>query len=165
MNLSRVLINGFKEQMARDHDNMDINFSIMVLGTNFWPLDPLDSKFDIPTDVSPLCNHFSEYYRRKHSRRKLVWLWDYSKNKLRMNYLNQEYTLMTSSYHMAILLQYNDHNTLTLGELVTATVINKDVLMQDLKLLVNAGVLINKEKDWYDLNLSNLLPSSLQLCN
>ncbi|KAL0578198.1 ubiquitin ligase (cullin) of SCF [Marasmius crinis-equi] len=30
----------FKERMSQTHDDMDINFSIMVLGTNFWLLKP-----------------------------------------------------------------------------------------------------------------------------
>ena len=147
--------------MAQDHGDIDINFSIMVLAANFWPLNAPDSGFNIPTDILPLYDRFSKYYRTKHSGRKLVWLWEHSKSELRTNYLNREYIFMTSSYQMAVLLQYNDRNTLTLDELVAATAINKDVLMQDLELLVNAGVLINKEKDRYDLNLGNLFPSSL----
>ncbi|KAL0570892.1 ubiquitin ligase (cullin) of SCF [Marasmius crinis-equi] len=34
------LTDSFKERMSQTHDDMDINFSIMVLGTNFWPLNP-----------------------------------------------------------------------------------------------------------------------------
>ena len=161
MRLSRVLTDEFKERMAHEHGDTGINFSVMVLAANFWPLNAPDSGFNIPADISPLYNRFSEYYRRMHSGRKLVWLWDHSRNELRTNYLNQKYVLMTSSYQMAMLLQYNDQDTLTLGELEAATAINRDVLMQDLELLVEAGVLINKEKDRYDLNLGNLFASSL----
>jgi len=49
----------------------------------------------------------------------------YSKNELRMNYLNQKYILMTSSYQMAVLT-----------------------------LLAKAKVLINEEAEQYDLNPS-----------
>jgi len=157
VSLSRDLTDEFKERIAQDHDDMGINFSIMVLEANSWPLEAPDSKFNIPADISPLYNHFTEYHRRKYyGGRKLVWLWDHSRNELRTNYLNQQYVFMTSSYQMAVLLQYNDHNTLTLGELATATAINEDVLMQDLAILVEAGVLINKEKDRYDLNLGKV---------
>jgi len=142
---------------------MNINFSIMVLGANVWPLNAPDSGFNIPADISPLYDRFSEHYRTRYSGRKLVWLWNHSRNELRTSYLSQEYTLMTSSYHIVILLQYNDHGTLTLDELVTATMINEDVLMQDLAILVKAEILINKEKDRYDLNPGNLFPSSLRL--
>ena len=151
--------------MTQDHGDMNIDFSIMVLGAHSWPLDVPDSRFNIPADISPLYDRFSEYYRRKHSGKKHVWLWNQSKNELRTNYLNQEYILMTSSYQMAVLVQYNDHDTLTLDELATATGINKDVLTQALVSLVEADVLINKEKKRYDLNFGILLPSSLRLRN
>jgi len=66
--------------------------------------------------------------------------------------LNQKYILMTSSYQMAVLLQYNKHDTLSLDELIAATAISKDILTQVLTLLVKAKVLINEETDQYDLN-------------
>ncbi|KAI6147393.1 Cullin-domain-containing protein [Pisolithus tinctorius] len=121
MSLSKDLTDQFKERMQQNHDDMDINFSIM-------------------------------YYQTKHSGRKLTWLWNYSKNELRTNYLNQKYILMTSSYQMAVLLQYNKHDTLSLDELIAATAISKDILTQVLTLLVKAKVLINEESDQYDLN-------------
>jgi len=162
MSLSKDLTDQFKERMTQNHDDMDINFSIMVLGTNFWPLNAPNNEFNIPADILPVYNRFSQYYQTKHSGRKLTWLWNYSKNELRTNYLNQKYILMTSSYQMAVLLQYNDNDTLSLDELVTATAISKEVLTQVLAILVKAKVLINEEKDQYDLNPSKFFPFHLR---
>lgn len=153
MSLSKDLTDQFKERMA-NHEDMDINFSIMVLGTNFWPLSAPNNDFIIPPEILPTYDRFSKYYQTKHSGRKLTWLWNYSKNELRTNYLNQKYILMTSSYQMSVLLQYNKHDTLSLEELITATAISKDILSQVLTLLVKAKVLINEETDQYDLNPS-----------
>ncbi|KIJ64473.1 hypothetical protein HYDPIDRAFT_111799 [Hydnomerulius pinastri MD-312] len=152
MSLSKDLTDQFKERMQQNHDDMDINFSIMVLGTNFWPLNAPNNDFIIPPEILPTYDRFSKYYQTKHSGRKLTWLWNYSKNELRTNYLNQKYILMTSSYQMAVLLQYNKHDTLSLEELITATAISKDILTQVLSLLVKAKILINEETDQYDLN-------------
>lgn len=154
MSLSKDLTDSFKERMSQNHDDMDINFSIMVLGTNFWPLNPPTHDFVIPQEILSTYDRFSKYYQTKHSGRKLTWLWNYSKNELRTNYLNQKYILMTSSYQMAVLLQYNRNDTLSLDELVGATSISKDILSQVLALLVKAKILINEEKDQYDLNPS-----------
>ena len=154
MSLSKDLTDQFKERMQQNHDDMDINFSIMVLGTNFWPLSAPNNDFIIPSDIFPTYDRFSKYYQTKHSGRKLTWLWNYSKNELRTNYLNQKYILMTSSYQMAVLLQYNKHDTLSLEELIAATAISKDILTQVLTLLVKAKILINEETDQYDLNPS-----------
>lgn len=164
MSLSKDLTDQFKERMTQNHDDMDINFSIMVLGTNFWPLSAPNNEFNIPADILPVYNRFSQYYQTKHSGRKLTWLWNYSKNELRTNYLNQKYILMTSSYQMAVLLQYNDNDTLSLDELATATAISKDVLTQVLAILVKAKILINEEKDQYDLNPSEASFFHLDYC-
>ncbi|KZT27401.1 Cullin-domain-containing protein [Neolentinus lepideus HHB14362 ss-1] len=152
MSLSKDLTDQFKERMQQNHDDMDINFSIMVLGTNFWPLNPPAHGFNIPQEILPVYNRFQQYYQTKHSGRKLTWLWNYSKNELRTNYLNQKYQLMTSSYQMAVLVQYNNNDTLSLQELVTATAIEEPILKQVLALLVKAKILINEEEDQYDLN-------------
>ncbi|KAJ6508165.1 Cullin [Mycena sanguinolenta] len=112
MSLSKDLTDQFKDRMTQNHDDMDINFSIMVLGTNFWPLNPPNHEF------------------MKHSGRKLTWLWNYSKNELRTNYPNQKYILMTSSFQMAVLFQYNRNNTLSLAELEAAKGFVVEVISQ-----------------------------------
>ncbi|KAI0055375.1 Cullin-domain-containing protein [Artomyces pyxidatus] len=152
MSLSKDLTDQFKGRMEQNHDDMDITFSIMVLGTNFWPLNAPVHGFTVPTDLRPTHERFQKYYQMKHSGRKLTWLWNYSKNELRTNYLNQKYILMTSSYQMAVLLQYNDNDTLSLDELVAATEISKEILVQVLALLTKARILISEETDQYDLN-------------
>jgi len=152
MSLSKDLTDQFKERMQQNHDDMDINFSIMVLGTNFWPLSAPGNDFIVPTDIQPTYDRFQKYYQQKHSGRKLTWLWNYSKNELRTNYTNQKYILMTSSYQMAVLLQYNKHDTLSIDELLQATAIPKDLLTQVLGLLTKAKVLITDDEEQYDLN-------------
>jgi cullin 1 len=57
-----------------------------------------------------------------------------------------------SAYQAAVLLQYNRNDTLSLQELQEATKISTEILGQVLALLVKAKVLVNEEKDQYDLN-------------
>src|SRR6267154_3788896 len=130
MSLSKDLTDSFKERMEQNNTDMDITFSVMVLGTNFWPLNPPKDGFIVPTDIQVTYDRFQKYYQQKHSGRKLTWLWNYSKNELRTNYLNQKYILMTSAYQMGVLMQYNTQDTLSLSELVTATSIPKETLTQ-----------------------------------
>ncbi|KAG6918745.1 hypothetical protein DXG01_011936 [Tephrocybe rancida] len=152
MSLSQDLTNQFKNRMQQLHDDMDMSFSVMVLGSNFWPLVPPSHKFLIPQEIFPTYDRFQKYYQDKHSGRKLTWLWNYSKNELRTNYLNQKYILMTSSFQAAVLLQYNNNDTMSLTELATATSIPNDLLIQILAILVKAKILINDETEQYDLN-------------
>ncbi|KIY43151.1 Cullin-domain-containing protein [Fistulina hepatica ATCC 64428] len=154
ISLSKDLTDSFKERMAQNHGDGDISFSIQVLGTNFWPVNPPSHGFTIPPELTPTYDRFLKYYQSKHQGRKLTWLWNYSKNELRTNYLNQKYMLMTSAYQTAVLLQYNRHDTLSLDDLIGATAISKEILIQVLALLVKAKVLINQESEQYDLNPS-----------
>ena len=154
MSLSKDLTDQFKERMQTTHDpaDLEVTFSVMVLGTNFWPLNAPTNEYTIPREIQPTYDRFTRYYGDKHSGRKLTWLWNYSKNELRTNYLAQKYILMTSSYQMAVLVQYNDHDTLSFDEIVTATAISKEILRQVLGLLTKAKILISEETDQYDLN-------------
>lgn len=154
VSLSKDLTDQFKERMEQNHDDMDISFSVMVLGTNFWPQTAPTTGYLVPAEIQPTYDRFQKYYQQKHSGRKLTWLWQYSKNELRTNYLNQKYILMTSSYQMAVLLQYNKHDTLSLDELDSATSMGKDLLTQVLAILTKAKILISEETDQYDLNPS-----------
>lgn len=90
------------------------------------------------------------------SGRKLTWLWQHSKNELKTSYLNQKYIFMTSSYQMAILVQYNDGDSHSYADLATATKMNESLLKPMLQHLVKTKVLL-QDGDDYDLNLSEFL--------
>src|SRR5215475_10381734 len=63
MSLSKDLTDSFKERMAQTHDDgNDIAFSIMVLGTNFWPLAPPTHDFLLPPELLPTFERFTRYY-------------------------------------------------------------------------------------------------------
>jgi len=153
MDLSKDLTDAFKEQ---NHDDIDISFSIMVLGTSFWPLTPPTHDFIIPSEILTTSDRFQTYYERKYSGRKLTWLWNHSKNELWTNYTNQRYTLMTSAYQMGVLVLYNKSETWRFAEIKEATGLDGEVLSQVLGSLVRAKVLIcdNDSGGQYDLNLN-----------
>ncbi|VDB91866.1 unnamed protein product [Peniophora sp. CBMAI 1063] len=152
MSLSKDLTDSFKERMQQNHDDVDLSFSIMVLGTNFWPITAPPGDYIVPTDLQATYDRFQKYYQTKHSGRKLTWLWNYSKNELRTNHLNQKYILMTSAYQTAVLLQYNRADTLSLDELLQATAIQKELLVQVLGLLTKAKILVSDDNEQFDLN-------------
>jgi cullin 1 len=154
MNLSKKLTDSFKEHVEQNHNDMDITFSIAVLGKNFWPIDPPEDGFIVPADIELTYDRFQKYYQRKHSGRKLTWLWDYSDIELSANYPNQNYIFVTSAYQMAVLLQYNDNDRLSLDKLATAINLRKDsdLLTQALQPLVESRVLTSDKTDHYDFN-------------
>jgi len=164
ISLSKDVTDTFKMRMEQDHNDMDMSFSVMVLGTNFWPLNPPKSGFVVPVDVQLTYDRFQNYFQTRHRDRKLMWHWNYSKNELQTNYLNQKYILMTSTYQMAVLLQFNNNETLSLDELVVATNVGKDLLTQVLQPLVKSRILFNDETNQYVLNPSASY-SLIRLCS
>src|SRR5258707_14907910 len=58
MSLSKDLTDAFKARMEQNHDDVDVSFSIMVLGTNFWPLTPPTHDFNIPSEILSTYDRF-----------------------------------------------------------------------------------------------------------
>ncbi|KAI0301153.1 Cullin-domain-containing protein [Multifurca ochricompacta] len=108
-------------------ERMEQNTMIWTLTSALWCLDGLI----VPTDIQLTYDRFQKYYQRS---------------------IQGKYILMTSAYQMAVLLQYNTNDTLSLDELAAATNIGKDLLTQVLQPLVKSRILINEETDQYDLN-------------
>ena len=154
MSLSQELTDQFRERIQQSGNDIgaDVTFTVMVLGTLFRPLACPTHDFTIPREILPTYERFTRYYQNNHSRRKLNWLWNYSKNELQTNTLNQKYILMTSSYQMAVLIQYNNNDSLSLDKLIQATGITKDLLVQVVGVLVNAKVLVEGDTEQYDFN-------------
>ncbi|KAN0060623.1 ubiquitin ligase (cullin) of SCF [Thecaphora frezii] len=155
MGLSKELNDSFKESMAKQHDKskLDIDFYALVLANGFWPLQAPTTNFSIPTELLPTYERFQRYYGAKHSGRKLTWLWQLSKNEIKANYLSQKIQFGTSTFQTAVLLQFNESESLTGEELRTATGLNEATLKPVLAMLVKAKVLLlEAESDTYSIN-------------
>ncbi|KAF9166185.1 hypothetical protein DFQ27_009054 [Actinomortierella ambigua] len=164
MGLSKELNDQFRERMAQNHDasDMGVDFSILVLGTASWPLQPPSTSFNLPDDLVKTYERFQKFYQDKHSGRKLNWLFHLSKADLRTNYAKASrvgYTFQVSTYQMGILLQYNNALSYTLEELQTQTNLNMEQLAGALGILVKAKVLllenggnVGEPRSRYELN-------------
>ncbi|WWC88344.1 uncharacterized protein L201_003254 [Kwoniella dendrophila CBS 6074] len=153
VNLSKEMGERFKDKERTQGVSSDIDFQPLVLGTNFWPLAPQQTDFNIPREIRSTYDRFTAFHSEVHSGRKLTWLWHVSKNELRTTYLPQKYIFMTSSYQMAILTQFNETDSLTYNDILTGTKIAEGILKPQLALLVKAKVLL-QEGQTYDLNLN-----------
>lgn len=152
VNVSKDITDQFNRNLERDTGDLGVNFSIMIFGANCWSPRPPNTGFVIPPEILSTYERFSTHYQMRHTGRKLTWLWNYSRAELTTSYLNRKYILMTSSYQMAVLLQYNTCDTLTLDELIAATAINKDILIKALLPIVKSQILVSQTTDQYDLN-------------
>ncbi|KAK5999861.1 hypothetical protein QM012_004949 [Aureobasidium pullulans] len=118
-----------------------------VLGTGFWPLQPSSTPFTPPQDIARTYERFQSYYLSKHGGRKLTWLWHLCKGEIRANYVRMNkvpYTFQVSTYQMAILLLFNDSETVSYDEISEATKLNKDTLDPSIAIMLKARVLTAK---------------------
>ncbi|KAI9140141.1 Cullin [Paraphysoderma sedebokerense] len=163
--VSKDLNDQFRNQLETNHDASElVDFSIMVLSTASWPLNPATTPFNIPQDLISTYERFQKFYQAKHSGRKLNWCFNHSKGELKATYAKGSktgYTFQVSTFQMAILLPYNNALSYTIEELAQLTALQADILSGSLAILVKAKVLVMSPADAkvgdagtkYDLNL------------
>ncbi|KAG9015591.1 hypothetical protein FRB90_004823 [Tulasnella sp. 427] len=114
--------------MARTYDR---RVGVMVLGTNFGALTAATDKFVIPKDDLPTYEPFTRYYGQKHRRSTIF---------------------ANTSSQITTLIQYDDHNTLSLDEHLKEIGVSKGILRQTLPSFDHRQPLDQQEQDQYDLN-------------
>src|SRR5271169_5178432 len=126
-----------------------VDFSILVLSTASWPLQPPTTTFNLPAELIKSYDRFHSFYTTKHSGRKLTWLTNLSRGEMKANYSKHSrvpYTFTVSTYQMSILLTYNNADVHTYEELQAITNLNKESLDGALGVLVKSGVLLIEPK-------------------
>ncbi|CAG8707484.1 3555_t:CDS:10, partial [Acaulospora morrowiae] len=162
MGLSKDLNDQFRDRTLIEQPEQ-VDFTVLVLGTASWPLQPSTTNFTIPEELARTFQSFKLFYQSKHSGRKLNWLFHLSKGELKANYCKASktgYTYQVSTYQMGILLQYNKDTSYTFEELKQSTDLSPEVLMGSLSTLVKAKVLnqtkgdnVGEQGSRYELNM------------
>ncbi|XP_049850293.1 cullin-1-like isoform X2 [Schistocerca gregaria] len=123
------------------------SFSILVLGTSFWPLQAPVRSFSIPKELACWEQAFSAFYTNEFNGRKLNWLHQLCKGDLRFHcHQNPRngYVLQCSVYQMAILLLFNNADELTVEDLQIATQLNDGTLRATILSLLKTKVLCSQ---------------------
>jgi len=151
MSLSRDLLERFKTYVEEKGAHLEVDFSVLVLATGSWPLQPPSTNFSIPKELQSCEQLFQKFYQAQHSGRKLNWLHQLSKGELKTKYLaslKSGYTLQCSTYQMGILLQFNANDTevMTTEEIQIATQLTDNALKSTLLSLVK-GKIVNMDPE------------------
>lgn len=147
MQISKDLNDSYKEWSAKEQQGEaqnGVDFSVQVLGTSFWPLNPPNTPFNIPEVITETYTRFQKFYDQKHSGRKLNWLWHLCKGELKASYCKFSkvpYTFQVSTYQMAILLLFNDALTISYEDIEKSTNLSKEYLDPSLGVFLKAKVL------------------------
>lgn len=172
MSLSRDLLDEFRKWAEQEKAGSSdvksylggVDFTILVLATGSWPLQPPTTSFNIPSALEECEQAFFEFYGGKHSGRKLNWLHQLSKGEVKTNYLKSNragYTFQVSTYQMGVLMLFNEESTeehtavkgtkggiaaLTAEDIKEQTQLTDGAMRATLLSLVKAKVLIMKPK-------------------
>lgn len=145
MQISKDLNDSYKSWLeSKPSEGAGVDFSCQVLGTSFWPLNPPNTPFNIPEVIVQTYSRFVEFYNEKHNGRKLTWLWHLCKGDLKANYCKNTkvpYTFQVSTYQMAILLLFNDQNTIAYEDIEKSVGLTKEYMDPSLGVFLKAKVL------------------------
>ncbi|XP_013868985.1 cullin-2 [Austrofundulus limnaeus] len=144
MSVSADLNNKFNNFIKTQETVVDlgISFQIYVLQAGAWPLTHVPScTFAIPQELEKSVQMFERFYNQHFSGRKLTWLHFLCTGEVKMNYLSKPYVAMVTTYQMAVLLAFNNSQTVTYKELQDGTQMNEKELQKTIKSLLDVKML------------------------
>ncbi|XP_073190545.1 cullin-2 isoform X3 [Lepidochelys kempii] len=143
--LAKRLIHGLS--MSMDSEEAMIN----KLKAGAWPLTQAPSStFAIPQELEKSVQMFELFYSQHFSGRKLTWLHYLCTGEVKMNYLCKPYVAMVTTYQMAVLLAFNNSETVSYKELQDSTQMNEKELTKTIKSLLDVKM-INHDLDKEDI--------------
>ncbi|MBZ3885669.1 Cullin-2 [Sciurus carolinensis] len=135
--------------------NLGISFQIYVLQAGAWPLTQAPSStFAIPQELEKSVQMFELFYSQHFSGRKLTWLHYLCTGEVKMNYLGKPYVAMVTTYQMAVLLAFNNSETVSYKELQDSTQMNEKELTKTIKSLLDVKM-INHDSEKEDIDVES----------
>lgn len=150
MLISKDLNTAYRDWLSTTCDEKEIKNNVdatyHILGAGSWPLNPPITPFTPPQPIVKTYERFTTFYNAKHQGRKLTWLWQLCRGEMKANYLkglNSKVapTFQVSTYQMAILLLFNDNDTVTYDKMVEGTKLGKESLDPNISVFIKAKVL------------------------
>uniref|UniRef100_A0A673LP00 Cullin-2-like n=1 Tax=Sinocyclocheilus rhinocerous TaxID=307959 RepID=A0A673LP00_9TELE len=144
MSVSTDLNNKFNNFIKTQETVVDlgISFQIYVLQAGAWPLTHVPSStFAIPQELEKSVQMFELFYNQHFSGRKLTWLHYLCTGEVKMNYLCKPYVAVVTTYQMAVLLAFNNSETVSYKELQDSTQMNEKELQKTIKSLLDVKMI------------------------
>nr|KAG5689796.1 hypothetical protein BaRGS_007074 [Batillaria attramentaria] len=146
MSVSNDHNTSFQNYLQSKRVDLGITFSILVLQAGAWPIGGTTvPSFSLPQELEHTVRTFDGFYGDKFSGRKLTWMHSFCYGELKFNHLKKPYFVTMSSYHMAILLAFNQSEILTVQDMVTATGMPEKELVKQVQALSETKIIMPEE--------------------
>ena len=120
---------------------LGIDFSAVVLRSVVWPLERTTVCFNVPEVLCRPLVLFEQFYSEKFTQRKLTWYHEVSSVEVELTYLDKPYVITMGVSHLAVLLLFNDCDTLNFRKVQDATNLPEKALVKVFKALVKEKLL------------------------
>merc|ERR1711902_113917 len=135
---------GFLSNAGTD---VGINYFIRVLQQGAWPLSQSGiTPMAVPAQLEKTVQMFEAFYSKQFSGRKLTWLHHLSNGDVKLGYTTKGYIINMSTTQMAVLLLFDQTDSLSYVELQETTKLADDQFPRYVQSLLDAKLLtINSE--------------------
>lgn len=148
-----------------------LDFTVQVLTSGSWPIQAKASSpaIILPESVQRYVDVFETFYKKKHSGRRLVWLYDLSKGDVKYNILKKTYEFQMSSFQVIALMLFNKHESVDPSVNAVETGLSQEELDSILSLFARIKLLKKTPEGKFILNkgfvckkLKTKIPTSLK---
>jgi len=129
MKQSEELVKQYKTHTASSAAAIELKVSVLTSG--FWPNATVPPCI-LPPDAADACQKFETFYLAKHTGRRLSWQPNQGTVDLKALMPKSRHELNVTTYQMALLVLFNQHPTLTMGQIASKTQIPADELKRHL---------------------------------
>jgi len=128
--------------LKSSNTNVGINFSLLVLQSGAWPLGQSTvATVNLPNEFCKSVTKFEEFYNRMFNGRKLTWLQHLSNGEIKITFLKKPYIVTCTTYQMALLLLFNNSDSLSYNDIDTNLQLEAKELKRTLQSILDVKLL------------------------
>lgn len=149
MDLNSKFIAQLRQNDGDLNQQLGIGFIVYVLQAGAWPLSlpPSPGPFHVPQQLEKSIQSFEKFYHAQFSGRKLTWLHHLCQGELKFNYLKKSYLVTVQTYQMALLLLFEQCDTLPCRDAAVSLRLAPDQLVKHAASLVDCKILKRKNNN------------------
>lgn len=138
--------NKIHNEYSKVRTEKENDFNVKLLKKGPWPKLGESAALTLPPQLEQEAKQFEDFFLKKRAGRTIQWLYNRCKGEMVFHSPSgTKYTLNVSIYQMAIFLQFNESEKLTMGEIRDRTGIPEAYLVKVMKILLKAKLFRSKD--------------------